>query len=844
VASLRWRKLRGDLGAARGRVVLMIVALAVSLTGFGTVLGARTVLQREIAASYLASRPADATLELPGGVDAAVLAAVRARPDIAAASARDAILARVAVDPAASLREAMHGLHAGDTHGDAAPGGDAHPGDAHPGKAHGGAAPGGDPHGGVHGAWSHGGGHGEPPPAGETQPLLVFVEDDFAGEIHALRRVSGAWPPPDGAMLVERTAVGLIGAGEGDSVTITTPHGTPQRIAIAGIVHDTAVAPAWQEHRGYAYLTRATLAQLGEPAVLHDLGVRFQPSPATQAEAEAAASTLARWLTDHGHPVGHVRVPTLRRHPHDAQMRTVQLALLVFSGLLLLLSSILIATLLSALLARQTREIGVMKAIGARTAQLAVLYAALILVIAGIALALAVPLGRYGAQGFIAAVATMLNLAVDDPAIPWQVFAVQAAAGLAVPLAIAAFPILSACRRTVRAALADHGARELVRAVPRWLPHAARNALRTPVRLALATSLLVAGGVTAMTAFNLKRAYDRNLERIPEMWHYDVDFWLADPAPATLATTLAAVPGVRVVEPWSYAAASRPRPDGVDLLHTYPDQGHGAFRLYGAPPDTQLATLPLVSGRWLVPGDTDAIVLTRADRAAPGDHVTLAIDGRATRWTVVGVVDPLPLGGAFVSADSFARATGQGPRLFRVAFSPGAAPSAVTTAVATALKSRGATVETIAPFRMFAAAIDDHVLILTRAAIALAAIMALVGLLGLAAAMGISVLERTREIGVLKAIGAPDRRVFRLIVGEALAIGLASWLLATALAIPATYALDRLLAAQGFISPVFVIAPSGILAWLLAVLAGSTAASFLPARRAARLTVRAALAET
>jgi putative ABC transport system permease protein len=776
VAKLRWRKLRGDLGAARGRVALMVLALAISLVGFGTVLGARTVLQREIAASYLGGLPADATIELTAGVDPALLTALRVRPELEAVVARGIVTARVAA-------------------------------------------------------------------AGRDTGLQLFVADDFAArQVDVLRPQSGAWPPPRGTMLIERTAAGVIGAGEGDTVTVSTPRGTPRPIAISGVVHDTALAPAWQEHRGYAYVTRETLALLGEPTVLHDLGVRFRPAPATQADAEAAAASLARWLVAEGHAVGRVRVPALRRHPHDAQMRTVQLALLLFSGLLLVLSAILVATLLAALLARQAREIGVMKAIGARTAQLVTLYAALVAVIGAIALAIAAPLGYLGAHAFITAAATMLNLAVDDPTIPAWVFVVQAVAGIAVPLAIAAVPILGACRRTVREALAHHGARDVVRVAPRWLPHAARNALRTPVRLALATSLLVAGGVMTMTAFNVKRAYEHNLDRMPAMWHYDVDISLADPPPAGLARVLAAVPGVRVVEAWSSATAARPRADGLDIIHTYPDQGHGSLRVYGAPPETTLATLPLVAGRWLVPGDTDAIVMTRYDGAI-GDHVHLVLDGATTRWTVVGVADPLPLGGAFVTDRALAEATHAGPRLFRVALTPGATAAQVTRALLEALGRAGATVASIAPFGMLRAALDDHVLVLTRAALALAAIMALVGLLGLGAAMGVTVLERTREIGVLKAIGAGERRVFRLVVGEAVAIGVASWIIASVLVLPATYALVRALSGQGFIAASFAISPLAIVGWLAIVIVGSAAASFLPARRAARLTVREALAQ-
>jgi putative ABC transport system permease protein len=103
----------------------------------------------------------------------------------------------------------------------------------------------------------------------EWMRMLLFVVDDFDGmRLNTFTRDSGAWPPPAGSVLIERQAVGLMQAGEGGTLTIKPPHGAARALPISGIVHDTTLAPSWQEQTGYGYITRDTLAALGEPPVL------------------------------------------------------------------------------------------------------------------------------------------------------------------------------------------------------------------------------------------------------------------------------------------------------------------------------------------------------------------------------------------------------------------------------------------------------------------------------------------------------------------------------------------------------------------------------------------------
>ena len=115
--------------------------------------------------------------------------------------------------------------------------------------------------------------------------------------------------------------------------------------------------------------------------------------------------------------------------------------------------------------------------------------------------------------------------------------------------------------------------------------------------------------------------------------------------------------------------------------------------------------------------------------------------------------------------------------------------------------------------------------------------------MGLTGTMGMNVLERTREIGVMRSIGAVDREIMRTVIVEGLVIGGISWLLGALLSFPITYLLSSIISSAIFQSQIAVhFTFTGFLIWLAVVLALSAVASILPARNAARLTIREVLA--
>jgi putative ABC transport system permease protein len=778
----------------------MVIALAISIFGVGTMLGSYSILTREIERNYRSTEPASATLEL-AGADDTLAAEVRTFPGIADAEARATVLSRIRV---------------GDD-------------------------------------WIR---------------LLLFVINDFNDlRLNKFERESGAWPPPRGTMLVERSSVKVLKAGTGATLLVKTPHGVPCPVAVSGLVHDTSLAPGVQEQTVYGYITRETLGLLGEKPELDELRIRVSDHPLDRAAIEAGARNLADRLQAMGRAVRQIQVPQPGRHPHQGQMTGVLFLFISFSLMALALSAILVATLVSAMLARQIREIGVMKAIGARTGQIAAIYFAMVALLGAVAAASAMPLALLAARMFSDAIAGLLNFTISSYQAPLWVPGVQIACGILVPLITAAFPIMRGARITVREAINDYGVKSdffgrhrldsaltRLQGISRAYLIALRNMFRRRGRLILSLGLLAAGGGMFMSALNVRDAWEVYVGRISADRHYDVQITLHEPEQeGTLRSALQNVRGVAKVETWGYSETTLAQPGLVDLVRTYPDGGHGSFVVVGAPPETTMVTFRVLAGRWLQPGDSDAVVLNQMARSLiPGvkinDTILLSLGGRATKWRVAGLVEEIGFpAAAYVSDKAYARAAGMAGRAQMLRITSSAADQAgrieLIRKIERALAAAGVSVREGLPLAVLRTAMVEHVSVLVNTLIATAVLLGLIGVLGLASAMSMNVLERTRELGVMRAIGAAPGTIMRIIIGEGVLIGGLSWVFAVMLSVPLSLLVGGIVGMLSFKVPLaLAISPAAALLWLVVVLGISAAACAYPALRASRLTVREALA--
>jgi putative ABC transport system permease protein len=546
-------------------------------------------------------------------------------------------------------------------------------------------------------------------------------------------------------------------------------------------------------------------------------------------------------------------------------MQNIVRLLLVLCVMTLALGAVLTATVTTTLLAPQARQIGVMKAIGARGAQITQLYAALVGLIGLAAVALGLPLGIFAGRRLARLVMLNQNVDVVNPSIPGWLGWALALAGVGVPLSFALIPIVGATRRPICETLNDHGAssppadRVLTGGsrLTAAFPAAAlgmRNSMRRKGRLMLTLGLLATAGALFIVSLNIRAAWRQGLIDARIERHADVEILFAKPQPtAAVLEAISHRPGSMQVEAFSDEAAALTRGDGLDITRTFPDGGHGSLRLHAVPVESAFLTPALESGGWLSADRPDGAVLNlQALQFFPGlelgGPIRVMVRGHELELRALGIIREHLAGATlYVSSETHGRALNEADRTggLRVALDSRdeRSAAAATSAVERSLESAGFKAAAVITRAQLGRALGGHLFMLIAILSFISALMAIVGLLGLGSTLGASVLERVREFGVMRAIGAGDGSIRAVVLAEGLMIGVSSAGLAAAASVPLTLVAARVVGAASLGPARNAIASAyAVPLWLAAVMAGAALVSLIPARQALRLSVREALA--
>ncbi len=183
----------------------------------------------------------------------------------------------------------------------------------------------------------------------------------------------------------------------GDTVMIETPDGKQRQMRIAGLAYDLNKPPGDWVGTPFGYINFDTLEWLGFAREFDVLQIQVAENASNMEHIQAVADQVQDKIEKSGRTVYWIWIPEPGEHPANEDVQPFMIILGVLGTLSLFLSGFLVINTISALMAQQIRQIGIMKAVGARTSQVVGMYLGTVLIFGLLSLVVAVPLGGLAA---------------------------------------------------------------------------------------------------------------------------------------------------------------------------------------------------------------------------------------------------------------------------------------------------------------------------------------------------------------------------------------------------------------------------------------------------------------
>jgi putative ABC transport system permease protein len=790
----RWSKVIADLWDNKTRTLLVVASIAVGVFAIGTIANGYFILSEDLNSSYAAVQPANIEI-VTDAFDENLLGAIENIPGVSEVEGRHQLDLSVIQD-------------------------------------------------------------GKP---GENLSLIA-IEDYTDSDINLLEPKEGRTIPGENQLLIGFEPMRDTGFKVGDVLSLKLEDGTIRQLPVVGMVKDqTAVGDFNASTMGY--ITLNSLERLGKGENFNRLYATVGGDNNDKAYIERVAAAVEDKLEKSGRNVYRTQTSISTEHPFGDMALAIFGVMGALGVLVMLLTSSLIFNTLNALITQHLRQIGVMKLVGARSFQIMGMYIVLILLFGLIALIIAVPLGALAGYGLAQGMGFLMKSNIQGfRFIPTTVI-IQVLVALIVPLVAGFIPVNSGSKIKVRRAISNDrpGDQPTISGVwsrlggwLRWVSRpvllSIRNTFRRKGRLALTLITLTISGAIFIAVFNVQVSMQAFMEQIQQ--HFIADITLNFNEPYRISKVeqdVLQVPGTVFIEAWSGGLGEVFDQDGDAIVDV---------QIIAPPANTKLLDPEMVAGRWLNPEDEKAIVVSdqiwdTMPGLKPGDTIKMSVsDSREEDWTLAGIFSFIsfmdePLSYAPYETISRLQNITNKSSSYRIVTDDQsiAGQERISTALDQHLRGRGYSVNGLQTGAETAEQSAQMINILIMFLLSMALLTAVVGSIGLTGTMGMNVLERTREIGVMRAIGAVDFAIIKSVVIEGAFIGLISWVQAVVVSFPISFLLLKIISEAMINAPIsLAITPQGMLIWLGVVLALSMFASIIPARSAARLTIREVLA--
>ena len=601
------------------------------------------------------------------------------------------------------------------------------------------------------------------------------------------------------AMALERDSLKNltnIKNGYDENILINLPGENETIMNLSGTVHAPNLAPASMEKYSYAFLTLEGLQKLGYQGWYDEIHIVSYDNRFDREDLKKSAEGIKECLVQNGYIVDKVDVPMPGKHPHGDQLKSLLFLLQTFAVISLFVACIIIINLMNFIMSKQTKQIAIMKALGANTFDIALPYFLYVLIISIVAIIISLPISIVLGFGYSNFAASILNFDITSYQIPFWVFIIQAITGIVIPILASFYSVYKSCKITVKEGLSEQitsksipkdknsSLRQLFFYTNSKIKIPINNVFRKKGRSALSILALATGGILFITSQNIVTSINQTATKSTQIFSFDYDVRLYGQYPEEkIMETLSTINNVDKVEVYKSDIASLKNLDGVDSTN---------YNIKVIPQNSKMIDFKFIEGSKITDSDNSIIInkalLDEEKWIKVGMKIEMEAHGKSEVVTVAGIVTELPpIPTIYLSDGSYEKyynGVGNQNIFISAKTKDQEAQINISKAIEEEFKTSGINIEQNWNINLLRKSFVEHLKVIISLLSAISLLAVLVGGLSIASSISISISERKRELGILRAVGVNSKQMIKMISLEVIFMGLAGWLIGIIIAYP------------------------------------------------------------
>lgn len=567
-------------------------------------------------------------------------------------------------------------------------------------------------------------------------------------------------------------------------------------LKIVGGVHDISQHPANYHREVYGYVTEDTLRSMGYK--VNRILITVVGDTYNLDNVEFRRKMIVEEFQNADIEINSADIPTfLGDSPHAHEYVPITAMIQVVGIVVYILATLMIINLLSTILSKQTKQIGVIKTIGGEKGKLIAIFSIVVFGISAGCLFIAAPLsiiiGRF-LTSFLLGIGNYVSI---DPSIPVQTLILILSASFCVPLSFSMLPILRSCRISIKDALNSYGItssdnHRLQNSVfgkfSEFFSLAFRKSVRNIVinrkRIIASVLLLAIGGTVYLSSRIVISSLRHTIDLSSNNYKYNYEFMPSDNPQKVLDSS-----NIYSYEIWKRTIANIESSNGSVSENIY----------FNVPNINSTLYLPNISdGRWFVESDKNKVLISAQFSSANsgiivGEYIDVIIGEKVLNCEIIGIVDDLGFQNNYILPTHETYEALQD--LYIVKFRADDIKTLKThiAIFEEELISSGISLNYSNNIRDSIASFESNSLVILNFFLNASLFIIIISGIGLASTMCILVLSRTKEIGILHSLGTTKKQINRMIFSEVTVIGFICLVITYLTTVPISFIINRII---------------------------------------------------